>query len=72
MRVWIVWVGKVKLMGEKRNEYCNSVRKPEGKRLQEDLGKGGRIILKRILKEEDGMIWTGMMWLSIRTSGGLL
>jgi hypothetical protein len=46
-------------MGEKRNAYCSSMRKPEGKGLQKDLGIEGRTILKRILMKEEGMVWTG-------------
>jgi hypothetical protein len=35
-----------------------SVRKPEGKRLLEDLDVDGRIILKWILKVRDRRVWT--------------
>jgi hypothetical protein len=38
----------------------------------EDPGVDGRIILKRIFKKLDGMAWTGLIWLRIGTSGGLL
>jgi hypothetical protein len=38
----------------------------------EDLHIGGRIILNLILERQDGVIWTGVIWLMIRTSGGLL
>jgi hypothetical protein len=47
------------------------VRKAEGKK---PLGKprsSGWIILKYILERWDGMIWTGLISLKIRTSGGL-
>jgi hypothetical protein len=37
----------------------------------EDLGVDGRIILKRI-KKWDGKTRTGLVWLRIRTGGGLL
>jgi hypothetical protein len=35
-------------------------------------GLGGRTILKRILEKYDGVVWTGLIWLWIGTSGGLL
>ena len=35
-------------------------------------GVGERIILKRILKQLDGELWTGWIWLRIRTGGGHL
>jgi hypothetical protein len=38
----------------------------------EDLELGGRIKLRWILERSDGVIWTGLIWLRIGTSGGLL
>jgi hypothetical protein len=49
-------------MGEKRNTCRLLVRKPEGKR---PLGKPRRRWL-------DGVVWTGLVWLRIRTSGEFL
>jgi hypothetical protein len=51
--------------------YRILVGKPEGKR---PLGRprcrwAGNI--RMILEREDGMVWTGLMWLRIGTSGGL-
>jgi hypothetical protein len=58
-------------MGEKRNAYRILVGMPEGKR---SLGRPrrGRTILKWILERQDGMVWIGLIWLRIGTSGGLL
>jgi hypothetical protein len=51
--------------GEKRHAYRILVGKPEGKRPLEDLDVGGQIIVTWILEAQDGMIWTGFMWLRI-------
>jgi hypothetical protein len=37
----------------------------------EDLDIGGRIILKWILERQDEVVWTGLIWLRIGSSGGL-
>jgi hypothetical protein len=38
----------------------------------EDLGLYGKIILKEIFMEKDGVAWTELIWLRIGTGGGLL
>jgi hypothetical protein len=58
-------------MWEKRNAYRILEGKPECKR---PLGRPGRrwwTIIKWNLKREDGMVWIGLIWLRIGTSGGL-
>jgi hypothetical protein len=78
------WAGYVARM-EKRNAYRILVGKREGKR---PLGRPTRrwvdnikIDLREIewdgvdridLEREDGMLWTGSIWLRIGSSGGLL
>jgi hypothetical protein len=32
----------------------------------------GRMVIKLILKKQDGRVWTGFVWLKIGSSGGLL
>jgi hypothetical protein len=60
-------------MNEKRNAYWILVAKPEGKR---PLGKPRHRWVDNIkmdLRErEDGMMWIGLIWLRIGTSGELL
>jgi hypothetical protein len=57
--------------GEKRNEYTILVGKPEGKR---PLGRPRRRWVNNIKMDirECGMVWSGLIWLRIGTSGGLL
>jgi hypothetical protein len=38
----------------------------------ENLDVGGWIILKWILQRQDGVVWTGLIWLRIGTNGRLL
>jgi hypothetical protein len=65
------WVGQVARMGEKRKAYRLLVGKPEGKR---PLGRPRRrwMDIIRILERWDGVMWTGLVWLRIGTSGELL
>jgi hypothetical protein len=61
-------------MLEKMTVYRILVRKPEGKRRDhwEDQDVGWWTMLKWNLERYDGMVWIGLIWLRIRTSGGLL
>jgi hypothetical protein len=68
----IRWTGLVACMGEKRTAYMVSVGKPEGKDHWENRDISGKIILKWIIKKQDGVVWTGLIWLRIGTSGRLL
>jgi hypothetical protein len=58
-------------MGEMRNAYRILVGKPEGKR---PLGRPRRRWVDNIQIDlgEIGWVWTGLNWLRIGTSGGLL
>jgi hypothetical protein len=58
-------------MGVKRNAYDILVGKPEGKR---PLGRPrcGWVDNIKLELRQDGMVWTGSIWLRIGTSGGLL
>jgi hypothetical protein len=58
-------------MGKRMCAYRVLVGKPEEREQLEDLSIDGRIILKWIFKKWEGT-WTGLIWLRIRTRGGLL
>jgi hypothetical protein len=45
---------------------------PEGRYRFGDLGIGGSLILKWILKKHDVRLCTGFVWLRLGTFGGLL
>jgi hypothetical protein len=59
-------------MGEKRNAYRILVGKPERKRPLGTPRLRLVAILKWILERQDGMVWTGLIWPGIGTSGGRL
>jgi hypothetical protein len=64
--------GHVARMGAKRKAYRVLVGKPEGRR---PLGRPRyrwMDNIKWILEKQDGMVWTGLIWLRIGISGGLL
>jgi hypothetical protein len=62
------WEGHVDRMGNVRNAYKILIGNP--KHLG-DLDVDGRI-LNWILKKQNMRMWTGFIWLRIRTSGVLL
>jgi hypothetical protein len=57
--------------GEKRNAYRILVGKPEGK---ERIGRPRHRCVDNTKMDLrwDGVVWTGLIWLRIGTSGGLL
>jgi hypothetical protein len=57
---------------EKRNAYRILMGEPEGKRLLGRLRRRWVDNIKMDLRDYDGMIWIGLMWLRIGTSGGPL
>jgi hypothetical protein len=48
------------------------LRKPKGKKSLARLDLSRRIIINWILEKQDGVVWTGLNWLRLGTSGGLL
>jgi hypothetical protein len=44
----------------------------DGRHHLEDTGINGRIISEGILEKQGGKVWTGLIWLRIGTSGGIL
>jgi hypothetical protein len=58
--------------GEKRNAYRILVEKTEGKKSLWRPRRRWEDNIKMILKKQDGVVWTGYIWLRIVTSGGLL
>jgi hypothetical protein len=66
------WAGHVVYMGKKRNAYRILVGKPEGQR---PLGRPRcrwKDNIQMDLREYDGVVWTGFIWLRVGTGGRLL
>jgi hypothetical protein len=64
------WAGHVELMEEKRNAYRLLMRMPEGR---SPLERPRHRLLDNIRMDlVDGVMWTGLVWLRIRTGGELL
>jgi hypothetical protein len=49
--------------------WCENLRERDD---LEDPGVDGRIILRWIFRKWDVGVWTGSIWLRIRTGGGML
>lgn len=58
--------------GVNRIAYKFWVGQPGERGRLEGLGIEERIILKWMIKKQDGRAWTGLLWLSIGTSSRLL
>jgi hypothetical protein len=65
------WAGHVALIGEERNAHRILVGNPEEKRLLERPRRKWEDNI-RIDLRKDGVVWTGLIWLRIGTSGVLL
>jgi hypothetical protein len=52
-------------------EFSFNPERGRGEEEKEEKGVGGWIILRWILERQDGVVWTGLVWLRIGTKGGL-
>jgi hypothetical protein len=66
------YVGHRACIGERRGTYRILVGILRERYNLGDLGIDGRLILKWIFKKWGGGLWTGLMWLMVGKSGGLL
>jgi len=66
----IKWTGHVAHTAD-RTDVCRVlVDKPEGKRTLGERGRRWKIILSWVFRKWDVGVWTGSIWLGIRTGGG--
>ena len=66
------WVGHTARRGDRRSAYrywCGELRETD---YLKDPDVDGRIISKGIFKKWNGKAWSELIWLGIRTGGGLL
>jgi hypothetical protein len=68
----MTWEGHAARVGNKRDAYRILVVNPERKTSIETFRRRGRITLRWILENWDGVIWAGSIWFRIGTSGKLL
>jgi hypothetical protein len=66
------WAGHVERIGEIRNAYKILVRRSEGKRSLETPRRRWVDNITMGLRERRWEVWTGFIWLRIRTNGGLM
>jgi hypothetical protein len=67
---WMRWAGHAARMREMRNAYRILVKKLKVRYYFRNLGIGGKIILKCMLKKQSVTMWTGFIWVR-RGSNGL-
>jgi hypothetical protein len=65
------WIGHVAYVGKRKDSHRFLMGKPEGKRPFGGLKLRRNVILKWVLQKWDGP-WTKLIWLRVRTGGGLL
>jgi hypothetical protein len=65
------WVLSVALLSERRNDFEVFVGRPEEKGLEE-LRVDGRIKFTWVVRKKGGIFWTGLFWLSTKTSVELI
>jgi hypothetical protein len=63
------WAANMERKARNRNVHRVPVERPEGKRILESPKRRSGIILKMILKEEDGRAWTEIIRLRIASDG---